>query len=159
MPRLKRIVSSALFAIGIALIFVGWIRLLGTTAPALLASTAAIAALLYAGGIWFGSALTDGPTILVFNHTLTISGGPLAGKPVVSQFPIWMRGDIRRHCEAAIAGKYSRFTCAGAIRPRTFDAAPITNGEGTVVCGVLIEGAAIPAPTLMGEPALNAVGG
>ncbi|MEO7135446.1 MAG: hypothetical protein ABI024_14635 [Vicinamibacterales bacterium] len=128
---------------------------LGTSAPALLASTAAIAALLYAGGVWFGGAATGAaPSILVFNHTLMISGGPLSGKPVASQFPVWMRSEIRRRCEAAIRGEYSRFTCADGLRSRTFDAAPITNAEGSIVCGVLIEGAAIPAPTLLGEPAL-----
>jgi len=159
MRRLTRLTSLLLFAAGIALIFAGLSRSVGATAPGMLASTAAIAALLYAGGIWFGTPLSEGPSILVFNHTLTLSGGPLAGKPVVSQFPIWMRGEIRRRCEAAIAGEYSRFTCSDGLRSRTFDAAPITNGEGSVVCGVLIEGAAIPAPTLMAEPALTAAGG
>jgi hypothetical protein len=159
MRRLTRLASSLLFAAGLALVFAGVSRTLGTTAPGMLASTVAIAALLYAGGVWFATPMTDGPSILVFNHTLEISGGPLAGKPVVSQFPMWMRGEIRRRCEAAIAGEYARFTCSDGFRARTFDAAPITNGEGTVVCGVLIEGAAIPAPTMLAEPALNAVGG
>jgi hypothetical protein len=159
MRRLTRLAALLLSAVGLALVFAGLSHSLGATPPGMLATTAAIAALLYAGGVWFGTPALDGPSILVFNHALAISGGPLAGKPIVSEFPIWMRGEIRRRCEAAIAGEYSRFTCSDGLRSRTFDAAPITNGEGTVVCGVLIEGAAIPAPTLMGEPALTAVGG
>jgi hypothetical protein len=155
MLRVRRLASSIIVAAGVALVFAGSTSALGTSAPALFASTAAIAALLYAGGVWFGDvAHITAPSILVFNDSLAISGGPLAGKPVISQFPVWMRGEIHRRCEAAIGGEYSRFTCADVLRSRTFDAAPITNGEGIVVCGVLIEGAAIPAPTLMGEPAL-----
>ena len=159
MPRLTRLAALLLSAAGLALVFAGVTYSLGATAPGMLATTAAIAALLYAGGAWFGTGAVDGPSILVFNHALAISGGPRAGKPIVSEFPIWMRGEIRRRCQAAIAGEYSRFTCSDGLRSRTFDAAPITNGEGSVVCGVLIEGAAIPAATLMGEPALTAVGG
>jgi hypothetical protein len=155
MLRARRLVSSILFAAVVVLIFAGASTTLGTSAPAMLASTVAVTALLYTWGLWFAAGRAgDEPSILVFNHTLMISGGPLAGKPVVSQFPIWMRSEIRTRCEAAIAGEYSRFTCADGLRARTFDAAPITNGDRRVVCGVLIEGAAIPAPTLMGEAAL-----
>ncbi|MEO6212895.1 MAG: hypothetical protein ABIP65_04640 [Vicinamibacterales bacterium] len=159
MHRAKRLASSLLCAAGLVLVLDGLTTTLGRNVPGMLASVAMITALLYAAGVWFVPRAGGEPSILVFNSTLTISGGPLAGRAVLSQFPLWMRGEIERRCKAAVAGEYSRFTCADLFRSRTFDAAPIMSRQGAFVCAVLIEGAAIPAPTMIGERALSAAGG
>lgn len=54
--RTKRLVSSFLMAAGIVLVFYGFSSALGFTTVGVLASVAAISALLYAGGVLFGSA-------------------------------------------------------------------------------------------------------
>jgi hypothetical protein len=158
MNPVKRLASSLLLAAGMVMVFAGLSAALGFTVPGMLASLAAMTALLYAGGVWFGqSAAADAPCVIVFDTTLRISGGPLAGQPLVAQFPLLMRGEIQRRCEEAIRGTHSRFTCSDGWRSRTFDAAPVLSGHQSVVCGVLIEGAAIPAPTVLGERVLGAV--
>lgn len=141
------------------LVFAGLTAALGFTVPGVAASVAAIAALLFAGAVWFGTpSFLSEPCVFVFDSALRVSSGPLAGKPLLSQFPIVMRSEIERRCQAAIRGEHSRFTCNDGLRSRTFDAAPVLSGQRSVVCGVLIEGAAIPAPTILGERALGAMG-
>jgi hypothetical protein len=54
--RTKYLLSSLLMAAGIVLVFYGFSSALGFTVTGTLASVAAIAALLYAGGVIFGSA-------------------------------------------------------------------------------------------------------
>lgn len=158
MKRAKLLASSLLLAAGIVLVFAGLSAALGFTLPGMLASLAAITTLLYAGGVWFGaSAAADTPCVIVFDNALRISGGSRAGQHVGEQFPLAMRREIEQRCEAAVRGEYSRFTCSDGLRSRTFDAAPIKSAHRSVVCGVLVEGAAIPAPTVLGEPALGAV--
>lgn len=158
MNRAKRFASSLLLAAGMVLVFAGLSAALGFTVPGMLASLAAMTALLYAGGVWFGqNAAADVPCVILFDATLRIASGPLSGQPLVAQFPLLMRAEIERRCEAAIRGEHSRFTCSDGLRSRTFDAAPVLSGRQSIVCGVLIEGGAIPAPTLLGEQALSAL--
>jgi hypothetical protein len=54
MLRRKRFLSSLLMTAGIGLVFYGLNSALGFTVPGMLASVAAIASLLYAGGALFG---------------------------------------------------------------------------------------------------------
>ena len=57
--RTKRLLSSLLMAAGIVLVFYGFNAALGFTIVGMFASLAAITALLYAGGVLFGSAAAD----------------------------------------------------------------------------------------------------
>ena len=142
MAMMNRTASSILFALGIALVLIGLTTALGFTVAGIIASIAAVGALLYAGGLWFGETNRFLPSVLVFDHELRIAGGAGAGKPVSSQFPPSMRGAIERHCAAAADGRHSRFTCADRGRHRTFDAAPVLSGGGDEIAGVLVERAA-----------------
>lgn len=149
MAMMNRTASSVLFALGIALVLIGLTTALGFTVAGIIASIAAVGALLYAGGLWFGETKRFPPSVLVFNHELRIAGGARSGKPVSSQFPPSMRTAIERHCAAAVDGRHSRFTCDDRGRQRTFDAAPVLGGGGDEIAGVLVERAAAvsePAP-------------
>lgn len=53
--RLKRLLSSFLMATGIVLVFYGFNAALGFTVVGMFASLAAIASLLYAGAVLFGT--------------------------------------------------------------------------------------------------------
>jgi hypothetical protein len=57
--RTKRLLSSLLMAAGIVLVFYGFNAALGFTLIGMFASLAAITALLYAGGVLFGSAAAE----------------------------------------------------------------------------------------------------
>ena len=142
MAMMNRTASSVLFALGIALVLIGLTTALGFTVAGIIASIAAVGALLYAGGLWFGETNRFPPSVLVFNHELRIAGGAGSGKPVSSQFPPSMRNAIERHCAAAVDGRHSRFTCDDRGRQRTFDAAPVLGGGGDGIAGVLVERAA-----------------
>ncbi|HVL69257.1 MAG TPA: hypothetical protein VM364_18510 [Vicinamibacterales bacterium] len=133
MPRLKRLASSLLFAAGIVLVFAGLSAALGFTALGMLASVGLIAALLYAGGTWFGGAPTrpGGGPVLVFDATLTL----VSGAPLLAQFPAALHDTLRAHCVAALAGERTQFAAGG----RTFDATPIVAGDGRVLYAALIE--------------------
>ena len=72
----KNAASSLLMASGVVLTFVGLSSAFGFTPGGMVASVAAIAALLYAGGVWFGRPVATSPagaaTIIVFDRTLRI---------------------------------------------------------------------------------------
>jgi hypothetical protein len=146
MAHLQRFVSFALLILGVALVFLGLTRSLGVTPASVLASVAAVAALLYTGGVWFGSAAprprvgssrgTPGP--ILFDRDGRLIAGPAAGQPVASQFPESLRPDIERHCAAALAGRTARFLCTRDGRPRTFDVLPVLGPDGTIVYGVVV---------------------
>ena len=139
----SRPASSVLFASGIVLVLVGLSAALSFTVAGILASIAAVAALLYAGGVWFGDKRRLlSPAVLVFDRELCITGGPYAGKPLSSTFPSTIRGEVERRCTAAIAGQHSRFTCTDGGRQRTFDVAPVLSGRAHDIAGVLVESAA-----------------
>ena len=151
MPPVSRVASSVLFALGVALVLLGLSAALGFSIAGAVASAAAVAALLYAGGVWFGErTAAAAPSVLAFDRELRITGGPYAGAPVASRFPATLREEIQRRCEAAAAGQYSHFICTDNARERVFDAAPVLGAASSGICGVLVEGASAmlaPLPT------------
>ena len=147
MAHLRRFASFALLILGVTLVFLGLTRSLGVTPASVLASVAAIAALLYTGGVWFGSTAprpgvvatppgAAGP--ILFDRDGRLIAGPAAGQPVASQFPDSLRPDIERHCAAALAGRTARFLCTRDGQPLTFDVLPVLGAGGTIVYGVLV---------------------
>lgn len=153
-----RAASSVLFASGIVLVMIGLSAALGFTVVGMVASIAAVGALLYAGGVWFGD--KNGllaPTVLVFDRELRITGGLFAGKPVSSKFPSTIRDEVERRCAAAIAGQHSRFTYADGSRQRTFDVAPVLSGRPRDIAGVLVESAAAVEDPLPANAAVGAI--
>lgn len=153
MTPLHRVASFVLFASGLALVLVGLSAALRFTVPGVVASVAAVAALLYAGGVWFGDrASVHAPSVLVFDRDLKVIGGPYAGQPVGSRFPGSMRDEVIHYCAAAVAGRPSRFVCRDGNTERVFEAAPINIGRPSDISGVLVEGAAaVHAPTSTAE--------
>lgn len=136
MVRAKHLAASILLAGGIVLVFAGLSSALGFTPAGMLASVAAIAGLLYAGGVWFGApapAASRG-SALVFDHRLELT----TGASLLTAFPEPLRAEIRARCLAALAGERTRFT----IRDRAFQVLPVVDADGVVAYGVLIEGAA-----------------
>ena len=158
MARLNLVASSVLFASGIALVLIGLSAALGFTVPGVVASVAAVAALLYAGGVWFGDrASVAAPSVFVFDRALRVIGGPFAGQPVSAGFPMPMRDEIARRCAAAAAGQPSRFTCRDGSSERVFDAAPILTGCVSEICGVIVEGAPAHAPQMPYDAAVGVI--
>ena len=138
-----RIGSYVLLAGGVLLVFAGLASALGFSASGMVASGAAIAALLYAGGVWFGPAPRADVSVVLYTPQLTVAAGPLSGRGLVDLFPAASRREIEAHCRAALAGESQRF--AGA-EGQTFEASPVRSAEGAIVYGVLIAGAPTPAP-------------
>lgn len=158
MAALSRVASSVLFALGLGLVLIGLSAALGFSVAGVVASAAAVASLLYAGGVWFGD--KNGllaPSVLVFDRDLRITGGPHAGKPVASKFPPGVRDEIERRCAAAIAGRHSRFTITDGGRQRTFDAAPVLSGRAHEIAGVLVEGAVAVDDPLPADAAVGVI--
>lgn len=138
MVRARHLAASLLLAVGIVLVFTGLTAALGFTGSGLLASVAAVAGLLYAGAIWFGGpapAAAPG-AVLMFDHRLDL----MSGGSLLTLFPERVRGDLRGHCLAALAGERARVTVDG----RAFQVLPVVDGEGEVLYGVLIESVAAP---------------
>jgi hypothetical protein len=157
MAPLTRVASSVLFAAGIGLVLIGLSAALGFTAPGVIASLAAVAALLYAGGVWFGDrAAVEPPVVLVFDRDLRLIGGRHAGEPIVTRFPPELRDSIERHCAAAVAGRHSRFTCSEGGRLRLFDAAPVLS-RVSGISGVLVEGAALIEDQVAADAAVGVI--
>lgn len=125
-----------LLAGGVVLVFAGLSSALGFSLAGVLASTAAIAALLYAGAVWFGDARRADPSVVLFTPALIVAGGPLTGRPVADLFPAALRGDIEARCRDALAGTASHFTC-GSV---SFSATPVRDAAGAVVYGLLLSG-------------------
>jgi hypothetical protein len=136
--------SSVLLACGVVLTFAGLSSALGFTPSGMLASAAAIAVLLYAGGVWLGRppipVSAGAATIVVFDRALRVASGPGAGSPVSAAFPDAIRSDIERHCLAALGGEPSHFVCEHGPARFAFDVAPVRNIAGVVLFGVLITG-------------------
>ena len=99
---------------GIMLVFTGLSAALGFTVIGILASVAAIAALLYAGAVWFGEApVTPIPagadeTLIVFDRSLRVAAGGAPGVSVLARFPELLRPEI----EATLPRGASRRTFA-----------------------------------------------
>src|SRR5215471_12416734 len=95
-------VASVLLAGGVVLVFAGVASALAFSLPGMIASAAAIAALLYAGAVWFGGSARADASVILFTPHLTVAAGPLAGRAVADLFPLPMRKEIDAHCRAAI---------------------------------------------------------
>ncbi len=157
MPIAKRVLAALLMATGIVLVFAGLSAALGFTAIGMLASVAAIAALLYAGAVWFGGApvafapAADG-IIIVFDRSLRVAAGSASGASILSQFPELLRPDIEVRCRAALRGEHSHFDCEHAGARVSFDIAPVQTGQGPVMYGVLISGSGVPVARMSAAP-------
>jgi hypothetical protein len=134
-----RVASFVLLAGGVLLVFAGLTIALGFSTPGVIASAAAIAALLYAGGVWFGTSAQGEAAVVLFTPQLTVAAGPFTGRAVRDLYPEPMRRDIDERCRAAFAGEASRFSPAAG---RTFETAPVRSADGAIVYGILIAGAA-----------------
>jgi hypothetical protein len=129
--------STVLLAGGVFLVFAGLSSALSFTMSGMIASTAAIAALLYAGGVWFGEAPRADPTLVLFTPALVIASGPSAGRPVVDMYPETMRREIESRCRAALAGQASQFSCEPGGE---FHATVVRSADGAVIFGLLLSG-------------------
>ena len=141
--RPHRIASSVLLSGGVLLVFGGLTAALGFSTGGVIASAAAIAALLYAGGVWFGASAPGQAAVLLFDPQLIVAAGPFTGKTVVELYPEPFRRDISERCRAAFTGESSRFSPAPG---QTFEAAPVRGTDGAIVYGILIAGAVTPEP-------------
>jgi len=134
--------SLVALAAGIILVFAGLNSALGFSITGVIASSAAIVGLLYAGGVWFGGAPArpDRQSVL-FTHGLTIATGPASGRPIAELFAEPARAVIEEHCRLALEGRATRFTVAADV----FAATPVRCPEGAVVYGLLLSGQAAEA--------------
>lgn len=130
-------------AAGIALVFAGLSSALGYSITGMTASLAAIAALLYAGAVWFGAApASPDLDVIVFTRDLIAASGPSAGRPIADLFPGASRAAIDEHCRLALDGHATRLTVAPGV---VVLLSPVRSPEGAIVCGVLLSGAAAEA--------------
>ncbi len=141
--RVPRVGSTALLTAGVVLVFGGLSSALGYSTSGVVASLAAIAALLYTGGVWFGGAPHADPSIVLFSRDLTVAGGALRGRRVVELFEADMRREIESACREALDGRPSRVSCGGGASRQTFEASPVRGADGLVAYGVLLSGALI----------------
>jgi hypothetical protein len=132
--------SSVLLAGGVVLVFAGLSSALGFSLPGVVASGAAIAALLYAGGVWFGEAPRADPALVLFTPALAVARGPLAGHTVGELFPEHMRAEIDARCRDALAGGSCHFTCGSGPERITFSVTPVRDASGLVSYGLLLSG-------------------
>ena len=139
--------SYVLVAGGLVLVFAGLASAMAFSLSGLIASAAAIAALLYAGGVWFGAAPRLDASVVLFTPQLTVAAGPLAGRAVADLFPIALREEIDVQCRAALLGESRRFSPAAGA---TFEAAPVRGVDGLIVYGILIADAATPGRAAAG---------
>lgn len=128
--------------------FAGLSAALGFSLPGLVASSAAIAALLYAGGVWFGDAPRADPALVLFTPALAVARGALAGRAVTDLFPDHMRGEIDAHCRSALAGAAAHFACGSGADRLSFSVTPVRDADGCVTFGLLLSGELAIAPSL-----------
>jgi hypothetical protein len=158
MAAVKRLISSVLLAWGVLLVFAGMSASLGFTPSGVLAAVTAIAALLYAGSIWFGSPpvipLPAGSqTVLVFDRDLRITAGPGTGGLVTHQFPVAIRAEVEARCRAALRGESTHFTCQYGGRHVVCDASPVVSAAGAIRYGILVIGSSSAVPAVAPDPA------
>jgi hypothetical protein len=139
--------SSVLLAGGVVLVFAGLSTALGFSVSGMLASACAIAALLYAGGVWFGAAPRADASLVLFTRDMLIASGPLTGRPVTALFPDAIRFQVEDACRHAIDGRASSFRSGSGSRQETFEATAVRTPEGVVVYGLLLSGALVPSAT------------
>lgn len=152
MGVVRNVSSALLLACGVVLTFAGLSSALGFTVGGVVATIAAIAALLYAGGAWLSRppvlAANGADTIIVFDQWLRAASGPAPGVPVPDQFPAAMRSEIDAHCRAALRGDHTHFSCEDGQHRYAFEAAPVQSRNGVVVYGVLIAGSGVRSTTM-----------
>jgi hypothetical protein len=129
--------SSVLLAGGVVLVFAGLSAAMGFSMSGMFASTAAIAALLYAGGVWFGEGPRADPAVVLFTPTLVIASGPLAGRPLAEMYPEAIRREIESRCRSALGGQTSCFSCEPG---GDFQATAVRSADGAVIFGLLLSG-------------------
>jgi hypothetical protein len=135
--------SSVLLAGGVVLVFAGLSTALGFSVSGMFASAGAIAALLYAGGVWFGAAPRTDRSLVLFTPDMLIASGPLTGRPVTALFPDAMRLEVEDACRHAIDGRAASFRSGPGSRQETFEASAVRTSEGVVVYGLLLSGALV----------------
>lgn len=153
--------SSILLASGMVFVFVGLSAALGFGTGGVLASIAVIAALLYAGGLWFGGAPamlvpSGSETVIVFDRSLRIAAGAAPGTPILNQFPAALRPEIEMRCRLALKGEHTHFDCEHAGTRMSFDISPVQSIQGMVLYGVIIAGSGMPVPAVSNAPLVNA---
>ena len=151
MPPVTRLSASTLLGVGVVLVFAGYSAALGFTAFGVLASVAAIATLMYAGATWFprtatkAADTTEATPLVVFDRSRRIVGGDAAGELLELQFPEILRGEVQRHCAAALHGASTRFPCLQNGRMVVFEALPVRAADGSIIYGILIRSSAEPS--------------
>ena len=148
MRPFRRAFSSFLLAAGLATILAGLSAAFGFSLAAILVSLILVAALFYAGGLWFGGtshsiAAPGADVVIVFDRSLKITAGPAPGTSVMMQFPEPLRPEIELRCRLALRGEHTHFECEDANTRLAFDIAPVQSIEGVVMYGVLISGSGI----------------
>lgn len=143
MSRLGRPFSLICLAGGVILVFFGLSTSLGFSAGGVIASAAAIAALMYSGAVWFGaqppSSCPDRDRVVVFDRSLREVCGPRRGQLVSAAFPIADRATLEGECWAALAGEGARFTCGPGESKSQFDVLPVRTIDGAISYGILID--------------------
>jgi hypothetical protein len=139
------------------MVLTGLTTALGSTLVGALVSTALVAALFYAGAIWFGGgsvnlAAPGADLVIVFDRSLKITAGPAPGSLVVTQFPDALRSEIEMRCRLALRGEHTHFECEHGGSRRAFDISPIQSIQGVVIYGVLISGSGTLAPAAAPAP-------
>lgn len=148
-----------LLACGIVLVFLGLSVALGFSPAAMAASVAAIAALLYAGGAWFGGSAPAQLTtagaekVIVFDRLLQVVSGASPGASLLSQFPAPLRPELEMRCRMALRGEHTHFSCDHAGARVVFDISPVQTVDETVVYGVVVSGQGMPIPAPTTAPA------
>jgi hypothetical protein len=136
-----RIASFVLLGSGVVMVFAGLAAALGFSVTGMIASAAAIAALLYAGGVWLGPSAGADVSVVLFTPALTVAAGAHAGRAVADLYPPALRTEIEARCRAAIDGRGERFSPAPG---RSFETAAVRAADGTIVYGLLLVDAATP---------------
>jgi hypothetical protein len=141
--HVRRTLSIVFLAGGVILVFLGLNAWLGPSAGGMLASAAAIAALMYSGAAWFGApsapSCPQRDRIFVFDRALREVCGPRRGQPVSAGFPLPERALLEAECWAALAGEGSRFTCDDGRSRSQFDVLPVRTIDGAISYGILID--------------------
>jgi len=144
----QRVGSFVLLGGGLVLVFAGLASALGFSWWGMLASGAAILALLYAGGVWFAAPAAADTSVLLFTHTLVVASGPHTGRPIAAMYPDVDPKVIEDACRAALIGRGTRL----AIGAAHFVVSPVRSQEGAVVYGILVSGAAAAAEASAATP-------
>lgn len=160
MGVVKRAASSLLLAGGVVFVFAGLSAALGPGVMGAVASIAVIAALLYAGGVWFAGApetfaAAGAETVIVFDRSLRVAAGAASGTSLLSQFPQPLRAELEVRCRLALQGEHTHFDCEHAGGRISFDISPVQSIHGMVLYGILITSSGIPVPAAAGAQVLN----